>query len=716
MRCNPSYWLLGLVPIALLSWIAVQFEHENIQDDLATRARMALHRAGHTWAEPVFAGRDGAVAGKALDDNDAGRALTSVRSVWGVRVADDESGLVDRVDRFTWAATSRGDGRIELKGFVPTDELRSAVVGNARSLFPESEIVDQMKIARGAPDRDLWLTGAKFSLRQLAQLKRGSAELNALDLSIVGQAASSPNYRRVKTALASDMPKGVKLKLDKVTPPVAAPYRWAAKAEGGRVILSGYMPSDNERQKTQNRVKALFHDTRLEDASEIAVGEPDGFATTVEIVLEQLAALNSGDADLKGKDLVFRGEAADEPTATAVRRKLRLGVPQHFKVIEQIRYPRQEAPASGSGYVMAVEHEGGTVEVSGMVPSAAARAAFVDAVKGRFPNTDVNDRTQIVEGAPEGWQQCVVAGLAALPKLKTGKSVLNDRTLTVTGTTDDYGLAQTLPADVKAASGQTCEAITNIAFTGKFKTDLTWTARRDQGGLVTLEGEVPDEATRNRILDTAHDLFAGMSISDRMRIVGAPPEPWLSAARTGLTELSHLRRGEVSIDGKELMLKGAADSERTANEVRQAIAANVPGGFTGRHQIEILSGDERAADSCQVLMREASAAGTINFERASADLTRDSATTLRELAKIANQCPRFRIEIEGHTDAEGTDERNQRLSDRRAASVASFLAKQGVEASRLVTVGYGATRPIADNSTAEGRARNRRIEFTVKVN
>lgn len=232
MRCNPSYWLLGLVPIALLSWIAVQFEHENIQDDLATRARMALHRAGHTWAEPVFAGRDGAVAGKALDDNDAGRALTSVRSVWGVRVADDRSGLVDRVDRFTWAATSRGDGRIELKGFVPTDELRSAVVGNARSLFPESEIVDQMKIARGAPDRDLWLTGAKFSLRQLAQLKRGSAELNALDLSIVGQAASSPNYRRVKTALASDMPKGVKLKLDKVTPPVAAPYRWAAKAEG----------------------------------------------------------------------------------------------------------------------------------------------------------------------------------------------------------------------------------------------------------------------------------------------------------------------------------------------------------------------------------------------------------------------------------------------------------------------------------------------------
>ena len=90
--------------------------------------------------------------------------------------------------------------------------------------------------------------------------------------------------------------------------------------------------------------------------------------------------------------------------------------------------------------------------------------------------------------------------------------------------------------------------------------------------------------------------------------------------------------------------------------------------------------------------------------------------TLRELAEIAKECPAFRIEIEGHTDSEGTDERNQRLSDRRAKAVADFLTRAGVEASRLSTVGYGASRPIADNDTEDGRARNRRIEFIVKVN
>jgi outer membrane protein OmpA-like peptidoglycan-associated protein len=115
-------------------------------------------------------------------------------------------------------------------------------------------------------------------------------------------------------------------------------------------------------------------------------------------------------------------------------------------------------------------------------------------------------------------------------------------------------------------------------------------------------------------------------------------------------------------------------------------------------------------------MRQTSAKGTINFERAKADLTADSTQTLRDLVEVANECPAFSIEIEGHTDAEGTDERNQRLSDRRARAVADFLVQNGVSARRLSTIGYGATRPIADNATEAGRAKNRRIEFNVKVN
>ena len=104
----------------------------------------------------------------------------------------------------------------------------------------------------------------------------------------------------------------------------------------------------------------------------------------------------------------------------------------------------------------------------------------------------------------------------------------------------------------------------------------------------------------------------------------------------------------------------------------------------------------------------------IRFERASATLTRESFGTLDKLAAVAKACPNILVEIEGHTDAEGTPERNQRLSDRRAQSIVDYLTRGGVNAQHLVAIGYGETRPLVPNDTAENRAKNRRIEFTVK--
>jgi outer membrane protein OmpA-like peptidoglycan-associated protein len=106
----------------------------------------------------------------------------------------------------------------------------------------------------------------------------------------------------------------------------------------------------------------------------------------------------------------------------------------------------------------------------------------------------------------------------------------------------------------------------------------------------------------------------------------------------------------------------------------------------------------------------------IRFGWASATLEDESLPTLKELAAVANACPLSRIEIEGHTDAEGTPERNSKLSERRAQAVVGYLTSAGVDASRLTAVGYGATRPVASNDTPESRARNRRIEFKVVPN
>jgi OOP family OmpA-OmpF porin len=69
--------------------------------------------------------------------------------------------------------------------------------------------------------------------------------------------------------------------------------------------------------------------------------------------------------------------------------------------------------------------------------------------------------------------------------------------------------------------------------------------------------------------------------------------------------------------------------------------------------------------------------------------------------------------VDGHTDSIGSPTFNRALSERRAAFIVEALVQQGIAADRLIAVGYGETRPVASNRTAEGRARNRRIEWVV---
>src|SRR5690606_25552381 len=89
---------------------------------------------------------------------------------------------------------------------------------------------------------------------------------------------------------------------------------------------------------------------------------------------------------------------------------------------------------------------------------------------------------------------------------------------------------------------------------------------------------------------------------------------------------------------------------------------------------------------------------------------------LRKMAQTRNQYEDTNILIEGHTDSDGSDEYNQALSERRAASVKAYLAQQSVDPGRMTTVGYGEKQPVADNSTAAGRAKNRRVEVAIYAN
>ena len=106
----------------------------------------------------------------------------------------------------------------------------------------------------------------------------------------------------------------------------------------------------------------------------------------------------------------------------------------------------------------------------------------------------------------------------------------------------------------------------------------------------------------------------------------------------------------------------------------------------------------------------------ILFETGKSDLSMDSRTALDKFAKSLLDNPDTDLVIYGHTDNTGSKEVNQRISDKRAMSVRNYLVNKGVGASRLTTKGMAYDQPVADNSTAAGRAQNRRVEVYISAN
>jgi len=101
----------------------------------------------------------------------------------------------------------------------------------------------------------------------------------------------------------------------------------------------------------------------------------------------------------------------------------------------------------------------------------------------------------------------------------------------------------------------------------------------------------------------------------------------------------------------------------------------------------------------------------INFKTGSADILSGSYVILDRAVKVLQDYPEVNLEISGHTDNRGKADYNRDLSQRRADSVKTYFVQRGISSTRLQSIGYGPTRPIADNKTQSGRATNRRTEF-----
>jgi OmpA-OmpF porin, OOP family len=101
----------------------------------------------------------------------------------------------------------------------------------------------------------------------------------------------------------------------------------------------------------------------------------------------------------------------------------------------------------------------------------------------------------------------------------------------------------------------------------------------------------------------------------------------------------------------------------------------------------------------------------IHFDTGDATIQSDSEDTLKHILDLLQRNPELELRVEGHTDNQGTAAGNQALSEKRAQAIVAWLVGQGIPESRLSAKGLGQSKPVADNSTEEGQAKNRRVEL-----
>ena len=120
-----------------------------------------------------------------------------------------------------------------------------------------------------------------------------------------------------------------------------------------------------------------------------------------------------------------------------------------------------------------------------------------------------------------------------------------------------------------------------------------------------------------------------------------------------------------------------------------------------------------ASDMLTALKTSGHVALYINFDTGNAAIRTESRPIIDEIVAMLKQNPSLKLAIEGHTDTVGNAQSNKTLSERRARAVMDAIVKQGIDAKRLSSAGFGPDKPLADDKTEEGRAKNRRVEIEV---
>lgn len=360
-----------------------------------------------------------------------------------------------------------------------------------------------------------------------------------------------------------------------------------------------------------------------------------------------------------GRDISIQGRAFNATDAGKVA-----GAIDALSGVRLVKTDEVVGLAVAKPYVWTTARDGNVLTLTGSVPSPEAREKLIAAAKLAVPGAQIVDNLTYASGAPANFEAASAYGLAALAGLSKGAASLTDSALSLSGLANGSASYAALMDALKKLPSGLSLAKADVTLPGPSAADLDAKAKADAAAKLAADTKAKAEAD---------------------------------------AKAKQAADAKVALDAK-----AAADAKAKA-EADAKLAADAKAKAEADAKVKAAS-----AATCQVTVKTALNTGKILFRTAGANLTSESEVVLKALVAAFKSCPQNEVEVAGHTDNVGDPERNLDLSKRRAEAVVSYFLKSGLPAASLSAIGYGESRPVASNDTAEGKSLNRRIEFTVK--
>lgn len=488
------------------------------------------------------------------------------------------------------------------------------------------------------------------------------------------------------------------------------------------IQLIGLLPEGTDRQSLTEAAAALVEPALLSDMlEEAAYPAPETWPAAFGFALEALKTLPRAKISVSADHVTVTAIAASEQEKRDFESALAAIHPDGIRVAVDVTAPR---PVLTPFTLRFVKDEKGARFDACSADSEKARAQIQAAATTAGAETDALTCTVGLGVPSPSWAKATVAGIAAVTAMGDATITFSDADVTLeagTGVPQDVydrvvGEFRSALPDVFSLDAKLAEKPSNAtAGPAEFTATLA-----EGSGQLELRGRLTNELGQTAVESLAKARFGAGKVYMATRLDPELPDGWPIRVMAGLEALAELHHGTLLVRADLVEIKGFAGARGAKAKITQILSDQLGKGQTFRvdvlyvKELDPLASIPTALE-CTQAVNAIVTANKIIFPPGSAEVDAAASGIVAQIAKALERCGPIRLEIAGHTDAQGSDGGNLALSQARAEAVLVALQGRQVDVSGMTAKGYGEGIAIADNGTEAGREANRRIEFTLQV-